>query len=121
MQVRDRLKQLLDERLGGNQSELARRLGEKPYWVSYRLSGTTQIKADEIPLLAEALGVPPAALYEDAPGAEQTPRTRVTLFLGRVWPDLSEAEAQFLTAQMPILRRYRAEVQTRDTGARSQP
>ncbi len=69
--VKDRLQQLIDQRLGGNQSELARRLGEKPYWVNYRITGVTRIKADELPKIAEALGVHPCDFFEDPQQPEE--------------------------------------------------
>lgn len=64
MEVRERLRDLIKSRMGNNQSELARRIGEHPNWVNYRLTGTTAIKADELPRLAAGLGVSPCAFFE---------------------------------------------------------
>lgn len=67
MLVRERLKALIDEKCRGNQSELARRIGEHPNWVNWRVNGTTQIKADELPKIAEALGCSPCDFFEPSP------------------------------------------------------
>lgn len=72
MQVRERLVELAAERIGGDQAELARRLGETWQWVHYRLNGTTAIKADEIPRFAEALGIHPWEFFEGAPSVRTT-------------------------------------------------
>jgi transcriptional regulator with XRE-family HTH domain len=66
MQVRERLRELIAQKVGGNQSELARRIGEHPNWVNYRLTGTTAIKADELPRLAAGLGIDVCTFFEEA-------------------------------------------------------
>ncbi len=43
---------------GVSNSELGRRLGEVPQWVQQRRRAHTRIKADELPLIADALGIP---------------------------------------------------------------
>jgi len=69
MNARDRLAQLIAEQIGthrGAQSELSRRLGEKDdHWVSDRMTNKAQIKADELPRIAEALGKSPCAFFEE--------------------------------------------------------
>src|SRR5581483_1240357 len=60
--VRERLREILREK-HWSQSELARRLGKHRVWVHYRVTGVTEVKADEIPLLAQALGVPAHAFF----------------------------------------------------------
>jgi transcriptional regulator with XRE-family HTH domain len=99
--VRDRLRDLLRQR-GWTQSELARRLGKHRVWVHYRIKGATEIKADEIPMLAEALGVPAHAFFEAAP-AENT-----SLVLSSAPADpLAEPEREFLLGLLDLLDRYR--------------
>jgi transcriptional regulator with XRE-family HTH domain len=98
--VRDRLRELLRQR-GWTQSELARRLGKHRVWVHYRIKGATEIKADEIPLLAEALSVPPHAFFEASP-ADQTVTAGVTPA-----EPLAEAEREFLLGLLELLDRYR--------------
>jgi transcriptional regulator with XRE-family HTH domain len=64
MSVRERLNLLIKDR-GMTQIALARRLGPDSSWddwVGDRLRGRTQIKADELPMLATALGVHPCFL-----------------------------------------------------------
>ncbi|MHB0870068.1 MAG: helix-turn-helix domain-containing protein [Chloroflexota bacterium] len=68
--MRDRLASLVEES-GLSQAEIARRIGESASWVNHRLIGRTDIKADDIPKLASALGVSPCAFFEEGPaGAE---------------------------------------------------
>lgn len=66
--TKERLRQLMQETGLTNQSELARRLHppEKPTWINNRLSGYAEIKADEIPRIARALGVPCWRFFEDS-------------------------------------------------------
>jgi transcriptional regulator with XRE-family HTH domain len=103
--VRDRLRELLRQR-GWTQSELARRLGKHRVWVHYRIKGATEIKADEIPLLAEALGVPPHAFFEtspsELPGAGAPPSA----------DPLAEPEREFLLGLLELLERYRQRMGT---------
>lgn len=66
MLARERLREWIDAKCGGNQSELARRIGESPNWVNWRVTGTTQIKADELPKIARGLGIDPCQLIPDS-------------------------------------------------------
>lgn len=65
MGAKERLAELMQETGLTNQSELARRLEppEAPTWINNRLTGYSVIKADEIPRLAFALGVPCSAFF----------------------------------------------------------
>lgn len=65
MKVRERLATLISQS-GMKQAELARRIGKAETWISNRLTGYSSIKADEIPLLAKALGVSPCDFFETA-------------------------------------------------------
>jgi transcriptional regulator with XRE-family HTH domain len=96
--VRDRLRDLLRQR-GWTQSELARRLGKHRVWVHYRIKGATEIKADEIPMLAEALGVPPHAFFE--------PMTSDQVPIASPAEPLAEPEREFLVGLLELLDRYR--------------
>lgn len=64
VRARDRLAQLIAAS-GMSQAEVARRVGEHPTWVNNRLRGVADIKADDVPRLAAALGVPAAAFFEE--------------------------------------------------------
>ncbi len=103
--VRDRLRELLRQR-GWTQSELARRLGKHRVWVHYRIKGATEIKADEIPLLAEALGVPAHAFFEQAPLDRPGP------FPAHDDELLDEPEREFLLGLLDLLDRYRQRTAT---------
>lgn len=48
-----------------SRSWLARRLGVNDMWLSRRLSGKTPLALDDVPRLAEALGVEVALLVSD--------------------------------------------------------
>ncbi len=112
--VRDRLRELLRQR-GWTQSELARRLGKHRVWVHYRIKGATGIKADEIPLLAAALGVPAHAFFERAPSEQSAPTLAED--------PLDEAEREFVLGLLELLDRYRrrtAAVPGSRSGARLQ-
>lgn len=63
MLVRERLQQLIREN-ALRQDHLAERMGKNPRWLSNRLHGVVSIKADEVPMLAAALGVQPRDLFE---------------------------------------------------------
>src|SRR4051794_1172605 len=88
--VRERLRDLLREK-HWSQSELARRLGKHRVWVHYRVTGVTEIKADEIPVLAEALGVPPYAFFEAISQGSQNGESEDSLM-----KHLPEAEREFI-------------------------
>ncbi len=66
MLLRDRLQQLLDQK-GWNQSDLARAIGEHRNWVNKRLTGQTDIKGEDIPRIAKAMGISPSAFFEEGP------------------------------------------------------
>jgi hypothetical protein len=80
---------------------LARRLGKHRVWVHYRIKGATEIKADEIPMLAEALGVPAHAFFEQAPIDIAAPLPAPSN------EPLAEAEREFLLGLLDLLDRYR--------------
>ncbi|HZT07919.1 MAG TPA: helix-turn-helix transcriptional regulator [Chloroflexota bacterium] len=102
--VRDRLRELLREK-HWSQSELARRLGKHRVWVHYRVTGVTEIKADEIPALAQALGVPPHAFFESRDSAVAPTST------AKPTPEqMSEAEREFILGLSELLTRYRERV-----------
>jgi|SRR5581483_1323637 len=63
METRDRLRAFIRSS-GMSQAALARKLGEDPMWVSNRLRGHSQILADEVPMLAAALGVKACAFVD---------------------------------------------------------
>jgi transcriptional regulator with XRE-family HTH domain len=65
METRKRLAEILDKKRW-TPSDLAHELGEHPHWVRDRLIGRIQIKADELPRIAEALGESPCAFFEEA-------------------------------------------------------
>ncbi len=72
VKIRERFAELL-ERKRWNQSDLARELGEHRNWVNYRLTGRVDIKADELPRIAAALGVSPCAFFEEVQPAPAVP------------------------------------------------
>lgn len=47
--------------------ELARRTGKNSTWIFNRRTGRAGITADDVPILARALGLPIMAFYADAP------------------------------------------------------
>ncbi len=63
MEVRERLRDLLRQKRW-SQSTLARALGEHRNWVGDRIRGDVAIKADEIPIMARALGIPCIRFFE---------------------------------------------------------
>lgn len=64
MSARTRLKQLI-ARSGLTQAEIARRLDEHSMWVSNRCRGHSEILADDIPRLADAMNISPIEFFED--------------------------------------------------------
>jgi transcriptional regulator with XRE-family HTH domain len=102
--VRERLRDLLREKRW-SQSELARRLGKHRVWVHYRVTGVTEIKADEIPILAEALGVPPYAFFEDT-SASAAPAEPGDSFISQ----LTDAERDFIAGLVELLSHYRQRI-----------
>ena len=109
---------------GMSQAEIARRVGEHTTWVNNRLRGTADVKADDVPRLARALGVQPAAFFEPAaipPGASAERAAleadtalagavseAVLRVLGELHPDdraaLSELAARLAAARPPAGR-----------------
>lgn len=66
--VGKRLKRLLDERLGGNQSELARRSGIDRAYISQVIGGrTSDMRLETAHALARGLGVPASQLVDESP------------------------------------------------------
>ena len=65
MGARERLAELIAAS-GMTQAEVARRVGEPTTWVNNRLRAVADIKADDVPRLARALGVPTSAFFEPA-------------------------------------------------------
>ena len=62
MTVREHLINVMNE-MGISQAEVARRTGMNRQQINRRVVGRVDIVADEVPALAEALGVPMARLY----------------------------------------------------------
>jgi transcriptional regulator with XRE-family HTH domain len=102
--VRERLRDLLREKRW-SQSELARRLGKHRVWVHYRVTGVTEIKADEIPVLAEALGVPPYAFFEDSASAATATDSGDSFIT-----QLTDPEREFIAGVVELLARYRQRI-----------
>jgi len=102
--VRERLRDLLRDKRW-SQSELARRLGKHRVWVHYRVTGVTEIKADEIPVLADALGVPPYAFFEDSSTAT-LPTEPNDSFISH----LTDAEREFIAGLVDLLSIYRQRI-----------
>ena len=50
--------------LFGSCAAFAKEIGKKPEWLSRRLTGHTQISADEVILFAEKLGIQPTEFYD---------------------------------------------------------
>lgn len=65
MPVRERILQILEDR-GMKQAAVARKMNEDFDWVNTRLRGVVQIKADELPHFAQALGVSACSLLGEA-------------------------------------------------------
>lgn len=61
--VRDYLEMLM-RKSGMTQAALADRIGEDPTWLNRRIKGHVPIAADDIPRLAEALGVLPEDFFD---------------------------------------------------------
>jgi transcriptional regulator with XRE-family HTH domain len=72
--VGKRLKRLLDEKLDGNQSELARRSGVDRAYISQIIGGrTADMRLETAHALARGLGVPVSQLIDEAPAGSQPP------------------------------------------------
>ena len=50
--------------LFGSCAAFAKEIGEKPEWLSRRITGITQISADEMILFAEKLDIKPTEFYD---------------------------------------------------------
>ena len=78
MAVRDRVAELI-QRSGLKQKAVADLLGEPEYWLSNRIVGRTAIRADELPKLAQALGVSSCSLLcEDEQPLHRPQETRTS-------------------------------------------
>lgn len=80
--IAQRIRQLVDSTPGLTQTELARRMDRGLSLVNARLTGETDIKVDELPLFARALGVSISELFEDGDTPPQSPEP--PSFLGRL-------------------------------------
>lgn len=119
MLVRERIRQIIREK-GLKQSAVSERLGEPEYWLSNRLTERTDIKADELPRIAQALGVTPCAFFEELAEAQPSRAAEsperygareadaVARELAAEWEWLPEAEREFITGLVELRRRYRA-------------
>lgn len=119
MGVRERLADLMRTTGQTNQSELARRLDppESPTWINNRLTGYSAIKADEIPRLARALGVPCSAFFEGSgcpeeakkgpPSAAAEHDLLLEEYMKAAVSDLPEEERHLVDAVLALRRRYR--------------
>src|SRR5512135_1432104 len=112
MSARERLAELIRERIGprrGAQAELSRRLGERDeHWLSDRVTGKSAIKADELPRLARALGVPVSAFFEEtSPDHEASLRSQKDAFLADLGFDVTPLERETIVEFVGALIRYR--------------
>ena len=73
MPVRERILQILEDR-GMKQAWVARKMNEDFDWVNTRLRGVVQIKADELPYFAQALGVSVCSLLGEHEQLGQRPQ-----------------------------------------------
>jgi transcriptional regulator with XRE-family HTH domain len=128
METRAKLAEILRAKRW-TQSDLAREIGERPHWVNDRVSGRIQIKADELPRLARALGVPCHRFFEDADCPEarerelsstirplRNHRPLVEILEEQILEDLAVAgftsfEREALTEVADTLLRYRRRIQ----------
>jgi transcriptional regulator with XRE-family HTH domain len=122
VQVRERVRKLIEDR-GMKQTAVARRMGEQQSWLNNRLTGYTEIKADEIERIADALRVSPCALVDDremmraiessaqrrnaGPGVDPAEGERIALELQWAWGELPEAEREFILGLVELRRHYR--------------
>ncbi|MHB0871406.1 MAG: helix-turn-helix domain-containing protein [Chloroflexota bacterium] len=116
MGTAERLAQLIDSS-GLKQTAIAKRLGVSIHWVSNRARGVTPIRADEIPLLAAALGVRPADFFEEAApprpprvppgGAAPSYADIFTREVARMWhgEEMTDAEREFLASTFEAIHR----------------
>lgn len=96
MPVRDRILQILEDR-GIKQAAVARKMNEDYDWVNTRMRGIVQIKADELPQFAQALGVSACSLLgeidsqsrHEPRSAEQRPIYLEPDAVAREWSALS--------------------------------
>lgn len=51
---------------GLSKKQVAARCGKNPQWLSDRLSGHSQLLADDIPLIANGLEISPCAFFDEA-------------------------------------------------------
>ncbi len=100
-----------------NQSELARRLNppEAPTWINNRLSGYSDIHADDIPRIAQALNVPCSRFFDGAnclefgapPDAESARAPSPTPYSEFILPpDIPEDAKEFVRAAIRLAMRF---------------
>lgn len=96
-----------------SQAELARRVGEHVTWINNRLRGVADLKADDIPRIARALGVQPADFFEDPipplwSRAGEAAGCPDPAEIARVLrEDLTGADLELLEGLIHLARRYR--------------
>ncbi|MSQ23485.1 MAG: XRE family transcriptional regulator [Chloroflexi bacterium] len=113
--VRERLKELV-ERSGLKQAEIARRIGVDRNWVNQRITGAVKvIPADDLPLLALAIGCHPCDFFEDRPQARETSIADVVAReLSEGWDELPEPERELISGLVELRRRYREQALTQE-------
>lgn len=118
--TRERLVKLLRER-GLSQAELARRVGEQRDWVNRRVTGRTEIAADDVPRLAEAMNVPVMEFFKEGGEEEEPlgsgvarrfvdamePYSATLAELERRSGPLTEHEIRFAVALLALVREFR--------------
>ncbi|MEA2640975.1 MAG: hypothetical protein QOF51_2369 [Chloroflexota bacterium] len=72
MDARERLRQLV-QASPLSQAEIARRCAKGPMWLSDRVRGHSAILADDVPLLAHAMGIDPCELLDGVGDPPATP------------------------------------------------
>lgn len=121
MESRKRLAGLLEKRRW-SYSDLAKRLGEHPHWVRDRVTGRIQIKADELPRIAKALGVSPCAFFEEERSEPRAARPRPHILeavereMMRSLDELPEPERDFVEGVGQLLIEYRSRLLGEERG-----
>lgn len=99
MPVRDRIWQIMKSR-GMTQQAVVDRMDEKYAWVNTRMNGVVQIKADELPKFAAALGVSTAVLLGEIESMSDQDRDRADTFahtFSKDWADWPEGDREFFS------------------------
>ncbi len=127
MSSREQLAKLLRAR-GMTAAELARRLSEQPSWVYDRLRGHSEIVADDIPMLARALGVPCSEFFRgsecpearEAEGRPLAPRPHIVEAVERQMISSLEAlpqpERDLIESMGALLVEYRRRLLAEERG-----